>query len=113
MLAELRCVDRALTVQFETVYFSDSDPLVGSSRYRQLPEQDADYLSSPFEYPHVGLESIRQNGSKEILNGAAGILVGTEDYQAPAGLGAVRSKYCYVAVGARIFEINERFPEFR
>lgn len=101
----------AVATQFETIYYSDSDPLLGSSLYHRLPEEDANFLSVPFEYLRVGLDSVRQGASKELLRGAAGLMIGTKDYHSPTGLGAVRSKFCYVVIDPTATDIANAFPE--
>jgi hypothetical protein len=55
-------------------------------------------LAAPFAYFQAGLDSLRTGVAEDVLKRSAAVFVGTRDYHPPVGLGAVRSKFCYLVV---------------
>jgi hypothetical protein len=89
----------ALFDQFETIFYTSADLLTASRGYKQLQEQNARFLRYPFMHLRIGIEALGKSTSSEILRNADYILVGAKDFMPPGGmtgLGAMRSKFCYV-----------------
>jgi hypothetical protein len=84
--------------RYETVFRSPADLLVGSAARRGLSQQDVNALRVPFAYLLAALGSLGKNHSAEVLARSEQALVGTRDYEAPKGLGSVRSQFCYVLI---------------
>jgi len=88
----------ALASNFETVFYSDAGLFSGSGAYKNLPKQSSDSLRVPFASLLAAVESLPRNSSREMLSDAGSVLVGARDFRAPAGLGGVRSQFCYVII---------------
>jgi hypothetical protein len=86
----------ALLDRFETVFFAKSEILSTATANGQLYEGDSSRLRTPFAYLIRALNSLDNSASNEILRRSEAVLVGAKDFRAPAGLGAVHAKLCYV-----------------
>jgi hypothetical protein len=73
--------------------------LLSSSRtYNHLSSQEASNLRFPFAYLKGALDTVDGRTYSDLLANSEAILVGAKDFRPPAGLGAVRSQRCYVAI---------------
>lgn len=91
-------VASALFSEFETVFYARADLVAGSGGYKQLSEQSANSLRVPFADLLGALDPLGKQVPAEVFGDADAVLVGAKDFRPPAGLGAVRSQSCYVAV---------------
>ena len=99
--------------QFETVFYSKSNLLSGSPARPQLLTRDAKYMRFPFAYLLQGLDSLGSHASDTFLQKSEAVLVGAKDFRPPAGLGAVRSKRCYVIIldNHAVFDLSNYFHQ--
>jgi hypothetical protein len=93
--AKLRATS-ALFGQFETIFCTDAGAL--AAHYNQLPAHARSFLRIPFASLTNGLRLLGRHALREILTAGDHVLVGAKDFRAPAGLGGVKSRFCYVIV---------------
>jgi hypothetical protein len=98
----------ALFQQFETVFYSKADLLLGSGSYGDLSKTDANALRVPFAYLLGALDSLGKGTSADVLANTEAVLVGAKDFRPPAGLGGVHSQSCYVLSLRRNSEFDFR-----
>ena len=101
----------ALVTEFETVFYTRADLISSSGAYKELSKRAADSLRVPFGFLAAGLDSLGKNSSARLLSNVDAAWVGAKDFRAPAGLGGVHSRLCYVLLlknGSR-FELKEIF----
>jgi hypothetical protein len=114
-VAELQQVQAAsaLFEQFETVFQATADLFARNNGYKSLSRRDANTLLVPFAYLLGALDSLGDNAATGLLAGAEAILVGAKDFRPPAGLGGVRSQFCYIVVlkDPNTFELRNCFPQ--
>jgi hypothetical protein len=87
-----------LSRQFETVFYETSQFLSSSAAYDHLSAQETNNLQFPFVYLRGALDALKNHASADLLANSDAVLVGARDFHPPAGLGAVRSQRCYVAI---------------
>jgi len=105
-------VASALMTDSETVFYTRADLISSSGAYKGLPKRAADGLRVPFGLLLAGLDSLGKDSSGRLLPNVDAAWVGARDFRAPAGLGGVHSRLCYVLLlkdGSR-FELKEIFP---
>jgi hypothetical protein len=102
----------ALFEQFETVFSAKTDLFSGSKGYRNLSQQDANTLRVPFANLIGALDSLPDHASVGLFASADAVLVGARDFHPPAGLGGVRSRFCYIVVLENsTFELRKYFSQ--
>jgi len=88
----------ALFERFETVSYAEGIVLQDLSDPGKGTLGDLEGLRTPFWFLRVGLRILGKNASAEAFGAAEALLVGTKDYRAPKGLGAVRSQNCSIMI---------------
>jgi hypothetical protein len=91
-------VASALFTQFESVVHEEPSLLSSSGGYNHLSEHEAGNLRFPFAYLKGALETADIRSYSDLLSNSDAVLVGAKEFRPPIGLGAVRSKRCYVAI---------------
>jgi hypothetical protein len=87
-----------LAEQFETVFYAKADLLRDSAGYKELSAKNANSLRVPFSDLMGGLHPLGDQVPTEVFAAADAVFVGAKDFQAPHGLGSVRSLFCFVVV---------------
>jgi hypothetical protein len=104
-----------LAGRFETVAYARAGLLAGGD-YGPLSRGDASNLRFPFFNLRRGLESLHRGASAEVLGASREVLVGAREFLPPGGppphLGAVRSRFCYVVLGACAVDLRRYVNEF-
>jgi hypothetical protein len=81
----------ALFQRFETVFQSKTSLLAAAG--------PRDFVRVPFAFLLGSLEALDKRAPGEVLDNAEAVFVGSKDYTPPkAGLGMVRSMFCYIVV---------------
>lgn len=91
-------VASALFAQFESVIYEQPALLSSPGAYDDLSEREAGNLRFPFAYLNGALDAVDSRTYSNLLTNSETVLVGAKDFRPPAGLGAVRSQRCYVAI---------------
>lgn len=86
----------ALVTSFETVFYTKADLISSSGAYKGLSKRAADSLRVPFGFLATGIDSLGKNNLANLLSNVDAAWVGAKDFRAPAGLGGVHSRQCYV-----------------
>jgi hypothetical protein len=99
-----------LIEHFETVWYSDVALLAGLRGDAQVSDKELKSLHAPYGYLLEWLDLLGPSVSVEILEHSKAVFLGARDFKAPVGLGAVRSRYCYVisSNGQREFDLRMR-----
>jgi len=85
-----------LADHYETVFYAKADLVKSSAGYRALSVKTANSLRIPFSDLLGSLQSLGDRVPSEVLDAANFVFVGAKDFQAPHGLGAVQSQFCFV-----------------
>jgi hypothetical protein len=92
-------VAEVLLDAFETVVQSNVQLLSpGAEASKQFSIAELGNLRVPFAYLQRALDSLPRPASASALAASDAVFVGAKDFRAPARLGAVRSRRCYVIV---------------
>jgi hypothetical protein len=94
----------ALSARFESVFYLEADSLLDSGSASASGSHDS--IRIPFVYFIGALKSLGDDVSRKTLENGQGVLVGASDFEAPAGLGTVRSRRCYILLLAPRSKFN-------
>jgi hypothetical protein len=94
----------ALSARFESVFYLEADSLLDSGSASASGSHDS--IRIPFVYFIGALKSLGYDVSRKTLENGQGVLVGASDFEAPAGLGTVRSRRCYILLLASRSKFN-------
>jgi hypothetical protein len=86
----------ALVTNFETVFYTKADLISSGGPYKGLSKRAADSLRVPFGFLATGVDALGKNSLATLLSNVDAAWVGAKDFRAPAGLGGVHSRNCYV-----------------
>lgn len=86
----------ALVTNFETVFYTRADLISSAGSYRGLSKRAADSLRVPFGFLATAVDSLGKESLAMLLSNVNAAWVGAKDFRAPAGLGGVHSRQCYV-----------------
>jgi hypothetical protein len=95
--AETRVVS-ALLAQFETVGYTTSGILPGSSNTLAPHVDSEDYLKVPFLEFIDGLNAMGPTKSDDFKKSYGALIVGAKNFAPPNGIGTVHSDKCYIGV---------------
>lgn len=90
---------------YETVVMADVAPLPFEIIGRGHEDQ-RDWLFVPFGYLFAAFDAVGEKTAERAMSQTEAVLGGFKDFRAPAGLGAVSSRNCYVLIVKRGFDLT-------
>jgi hypothetical protein len=88
----------ALFEQYETVAYARADLSAGSDTNGPLHVDSVVNLKLPFEELIAAIHILGPTTAADLRNGYGSVLMGAKDFVPPKGIGAVRSRKCYIGV---------------
>lgn len=91
-------VAMALSEQFETVIYSNTNLIVNESSYKGGAGDDLHVFRNAFIYLQAALDSLSLPATDDALTNSDSIIVGAKNFRPPARFGTELSQRCYVVI---------------